>query len=457
MRSTTVELHGTAEGVGVRLAGGVDDEDRFVVATQVEHDSKTTADTRLIVRTVDQVVAEGALPTFAFPRVGALDLGDVRVLPLPVVVAGRVESGGKGVQSGRVAIEQFAADDGGWKPFGSVSAGEDGSFRVMRASVSGRLRLIATGAGCLPSMPVEFVAGTEGLVVELRRGAMLRAVVVAPTASAREDVVRPNRLPKVRLMRPANGDVAEHVAAEFPVQRSLIDGATVFVAHGSGLLPGTYRLEFSLPFVAAPVHAETLVVPEPTTGSETVLVRADLREALRCVVLRFACGDGALPAGQHVVVTAADGSKGSGVVVHGSAFELLVPNAGVDVDVIGPFERERVRVAVREDATVTFAAVRFAKVVLAFDLAEPMPANVRAQVDVSDVRSGRSWRAPVSADGVATVEVPVGGSYETRVDFRVPRGPFSLTPPSGKFTVDAGAVESRVRIELDPRLPAAGK
>lgn len=351
---------------------------------------------------------------------GRNDLGVVRLEPPHLVLGGRLMTGGANApppvsflvlqRVGRgwsqANIRREVAGDGTFSIHGSVPIGEP-------------VRLRVKGTAFLPVDPIETVAGTTGLEIQLSSAGQVTAELRFDSEAAARGIEC--TLTNTQAGRPVSrgrGSVSRDGSARW---------------HWGGLVPGPYRLTLRCLGIDAPVHVvDELLV---TVGEcRDPRLSIDLRGVVVAATVRVTGADGrAVPDRDAFVLLDPEGRApyahalrdGRAVVtMHGEA----------DLRVVAPGHRIARREGVTGDVVIGLERAPVLEVVL--DLGTALPADIELLLELRpdlgrtdpEVRS-KDWRAAKSLaqclaetavveSGIARVTLRRAGAYTAALRMR---------------------------------------
>jgi len=229
----------------------------------------------LEVEAAPRTIRPGVGPELAVARValagryppGVHELGELRLAPVPVLVAGRADDGAGEPVAGAVLRAEFLelrSDDFGevWQQVDHERqvTGPNGRFRIQARTPAGELRLRAQKSGSFQEQPVAFAAGEPALEVELLQAGEIVMEVLLPEgfgAQELEAIAQRQNDPSQRWSgQPPFGGGEELLWRDLP--------------------PGVYELELSLRGLEQPVELRGGLVVRG--GETTRAARADLRQ-----------------------------------------------------------------------------------------------------------------------------------------------------------------------------------
>lgn len=252
--AVSVEIGEAAAGAGTPTT---DDEGRFRIAL-----AATWLDRRIDAMQFEAREDHGTWRGELVLSAGDHELGDIVLVPLPVIVAGAlVGAGGSAAPQGAgLAIQHEPAGGDAWQ-WAKVSLPRkpDGTFLARGDVPRGALRLVVFGNNFAPVAPLPFVAGARDVRIELRAGGSLRAAarVGSPIAGhCMEPLLVPaDATTPASVLVPLDLQLDSRVPAE---RRFVRDEPLTQQWTWPALAPGRYRLEVRLRGQRDP----SLVVPD---------------------------------------------------------------------------------------------------------------------------------------------------------------------------------------------------
>lgn len=204
-----------------------------------------------------------------------VDLGEVRLRPQPLVVAGCFRCGSEVYAPGcSLSVERRVGS--GWTQVEDleVRKAAHGRFAVHGDAGPGPLRLLTTADACLPNRPIEFEPGARDVEVQVVPGSSLTATLQLPAAATSTAGWT------AALLSEAVGAAAEPLRVGRTTPH-----ADAIELHWSAVAPGSYRLELQLWCEPMPLLAIEHVLVPPPPGGDPRLAGIDLRD--RLAVLHF--------------------------------------------------------------------------------------------------------------------------------------------------------------------------
>jgi len=328
---------------------------RLLWLQQVPDEPTAPQHMRLLWEREGQPALQADLGARALSR-GLNDLGDMRLRPAEVTLAGRVVGDLGERNNCHLSIEQFVAneepgdDEDKWQHVWHVrvTLADDGTFVSYHAFEPGRYRIRAGAPDLIEAQPVEFQPGQRDVRIEVRRGSRVFASCVVPEG------MRPNSLRAFLIGTAPEQD--EDRAASLPMLRGPNPQFRWW-----GKPPGTYALEIRLAAADTVVQRiEGIVLPDG--ASDPRLKDIDLRAAVNAVRIQIETdaknveqlmlfpqpqgkrwrgvpadvGDNvvALPANTHQLLVAASGVKPQTVTIDGNQARVHLeawPTAEIEV------------------------------------------------------------------------------------------------------------------------------
>lgn len=395
---------------------------------------------------------------------GLLDLGVVRLEASKPVLAGRLVRG-PGVDAGRVFLQVQRRQGERWQDDWQLQVTFDGDRFTVPGSVreGEPLRVSVQKGPYLPVEPIECVAGTTDIEIELHAGGSVRATFLVD-----------ERTPVARLQidclsgtdRPSTG--FHNIFAGS--QGGRVENGR-FERTWNGLVPGRYDLSVRCQGVDEPLLVlDAIEVPAAGEASDARLAEIDLRGRVHALEIRARAADGSeiRDADAYVVVCSSE-QRWYGYSLREGVVTVAAPGP-VDLRVVAPGHEMATLVAADRPQTVQLRAAQ--KVALRLGLPERLP-DERALELTLEPDLGFSRRTGITLDtgrGMmlqhffvenvvpgqdGSYEVPVRwpGAYEvtgrlqgSRLNLRgfEPRR-FEL-PGSGELTIDlaAGALKQAI-------------
>lgn len=239
----------------------------------------------------EAVLAVASLPP------GVNEIGDVMLVPLPIVASGQLT--GVVPEFSRIGIELAKKDGDRWQRESGFELDWDGEggFELRAAIAPGTpIRLSPKPMHSLPVEPIEVPAGTTGIEIDLVAGGEATAWFLA-------DETTPVDLLRIAIApqdQPASAD------REWRADGLLIHSEHGFGIPWRGLTPGRYRLTVRSPVSARPLLEITdLEAPSGGACEDPRLKNIDLRPLLALAEVRVQGADGApmVASDAFVVVT----------------------------------------------------------------------------------------------------------------------------------------------------------
>ena len=329
------------------------------------------------------------------------DLGDLRLVPMPVVVAGRfVFAAGVRERNIDFLVERYTRAatpdaDAQWTAVELRSdQSPDGRFVVSGATVPGRHRLKFSDDDHVPVEPIEFLVGTRGLEIPIDVGRSLTASVLLPLAldSDGEGIHA--------VLRRASEPLVQHPRDVASMKRTEPGRG---VLHWTNLHLGVHSLEIRLHGFATPiVTIPDVNVPPPDDGDPR-LRDIDLRERVELLRVRVPAEEPLpwedssgsaddLPTGPIVFLLPQDSDREwRGSTEGDDGVDLVIPRGGVDL-VIAKFGRQPVTLRGAR-GSVEIALQRWPEVEIVVEGldAVPSPFVVVAKSERLSATSGRRW------------------------------------------------------------------
>ena len=246
---------------------------------------------------------------------GSYDLGDLRLEPAPILVAGRVHDiSGAPIAGVNLHVQQklFVHANGEEIYDDSQDAltvsSEDGSFAIYGDPPGPALRLLASQRAFLSPAPLPFTPGTEGLELTMLRAGSLEGSLTFPLLAKGSRIT----------LQLVGADAI--VVNELKLKQE--SGIERFAF--ATLVPGVYDLNFKLASQQATFYTITgiqVLEGEPTRDPR--LQPVELASWLTPIALRVRTQDGgALPERLTVTLLAPDGRGASGVAYQHQAGEM---------------------------------------------------------------------------------------------------------------------------------------
>ena len=262
-------LSGSSHGGGLRL----DPEGRFLIRLGPEQQGWELAALEIEAAPGWQRPAAAAERSSARAPLagrygpGEHQLGDLRLVPVPLLVAGRVvDPGGEPVAGAVLTVDllELRNEDFGdtWRPLPDARqvSGEDGGFRIQADTGPGEFRLHAQRTGSYLGRPLLFAAGERELEVVLQQAGAIELPLLLPAGFGAEHL---------EVYAELSGDASRRWSGQPPFGKS--EAAVVW----SDLPPGSYDLELNLRGLEPPVERRAGVLVRP--GETTRAAAADLR------------------------------------------------------------------------------------------------------------------------------------------------------------------------------------
>ncbi len=336
---------------------------------------------------------------------GVTDLGDLRLAPPTIVVAGRFQFvPGARVERVGIQLERFVVASGSDRRDRFVAVRgirihqrDDGRFDVVGDVEPGRLRLTFPTGRHLPIEPIEFAYGARDLVVDVDPGASLSATVRVPddwppNAHGLTGVLHDTAAPPSAIER--------RTASAFAGPPELLELRWLSIPAGK------YTLELRLDGFRDPVHVVHDVVAPRPTGGDPRLAAIDLRDRIAIVTLRF---DGHSPPADGVqrvedgvfVFPQPQESEvmWSGQWSRDSELTLVVPRRPVDLVVAKHGSRPTELRGVQDVVRVPFEPWPEVEITCDAFVALPKGWRVRAQFAIDPAEPQLRYRAGHSTGG----------------------------------------------------------
>lgn len=227
---------------------------------------------------------------------GRNDLGELRLVPRPLLVAGRVlDSGGAPIPNASVMLEIAARSRGASR---SCVADGEGRFEFYGAPlVSQRVR--ATAPGYERGRAIEFAPGDGDFELVLGRGSNVRGNVAPQTFCDVKSMTA-----RLSHAYPTEETTAEHIVV--PGE----DGSFEFL----GVSPGRHDFVLDVASVDRAIVIENVVVPANAAVLDPRLADLSLAGRLRSVVVTVEDRDGVPIAGARVEVERRSRASGSPII-----------------------------------------------------------------------------------------------------------------------------------------------
>ncbi len=415
--------HRRQVGAGSGAPVETDADGRFVVAVECTDGSDSVE----LASATFRLLRDGAPPlshavTPQRLARGGVELGDVRLVPPPLVLAGRfVGPDGAPTKAVNFWVQRRTQVGVGRRPDSYEIERQamehrvtDGStFELFGTAPPGRYRLFFPGLDHLPVEPIPFELGARDVVIRVEHGGEVVTTLLVPPGlagpSGRQHGLRATLVPDDPTIARETDDPDDRSHERFAVAHALTNAPRQPLAF-RGLPAGRYRLELRLSGLATPIASVDAIVIPPPVGGDPRLHEIDLRDAfgVASVVVRTTAAAASTTIRQpRLLFLPPDGDGEPCAIGNNAHVRLLVPARPVDVQVAVAGLQPAIARRVRPGADVVVELAPWPRVELTFPGLPVLPPDTELHVALVVPGSPLGAFAGYRADVTDAIAKPV--------------------------------------------------